>query len=89
MSLSLTYEKLMSTMLEDPQAKLISMIYFRDFLEVRKETVLFGAATLINGVIAFLFNYNRRLFCSLGIIGTSTHGQDIYQPRYSGILKSL
>jgi FAD/FMN-containing dehydrogenase len=98
MGTGLTFEKLMSTPLDDPEAKLISMEHFCGLIKMKKETAVFGAATPVNDVIAILATYNRMLPCSPGVIGiqtlagaiaTGTHGQGIRQSSYSDIVKSL
>lgn len=98
MGTGLSFEKLMSTQLDDPDAKLISMERFRGLIEMRKETAVFGASTPVNDVIAILATYNRMLSCSPGVIGiqtlagaiaTGTHGQGTRQSSYSDIVKSL
>jgi FAD/FMN-containing dehydrogenase len=98
MGSGLTYEKLMTIRLDDPEAKLISMENFQGLIEMKKETAVFGAATPVNEVIAILARFNRMLPCSPGVIGiqtlagsiaTGTHGQGIHQSSYSDIVKSL
>jgi FAD/FMN-containing dehydrogenase len=98
MGTGLTFEKLMSTQLDDPETKIVSMERFCGLIEMKKETAIFGAATPVNDVIAILATYNRMLPCSPGVIGiqtlagaiaTGTHGQGIYQSSYSDIVKSL
>ena len=88
----------MSIQLDDPEAKLISISHFHGLIEMKKDTVVFGAATSVNEVIAILASFNRMLPCSPGVIGiqtlagaiaTGTHGQGIHQASYSDIVKSL
>ncbi|UJR38821.1 hypothetical protein I4U23_031486 [Adineta vaga] len=98
MGTGLSYEKLMTAQLDDPDAKLISMQHFNGLIEMKKETAIFGAATSVNDVIAILASYNRMLPCSPGVIGiqtlggataTGTHGQGMRQSSYSDIVQSL
>lgn len=98
MGTGLSFEKLMSTQLDDPDAKLISMDHFCGLVEMRKETAIFGASTPVNDVISILASYNRMLPCSPGVIGiqtlagaiaTGTHGQGTRQSSYSDIVISL
>ncbi|CAF1472539.1 unnamed protein product, partial [Rotaria sordida] len=98
MGTGLSFEKLMSIQLDDPEAKLISMEHFQGLIEMRKETAVFGAAISVNDVIAILASHHRMLPCSPGVIGiqtlagaisTGTHGQGIHQSSYSDIVRSL
>jgi len=98
MGTGLTFEKLMSIQLDDPEAKLISMEQFQGLIEMKKETAVFGAATPVNDIIAILATYNRMLPFSPGVLGiqtlagaiaTGTHGQGIHQSDYSDIVQSL
>ena len=98
MGTGLTFEKLMSIQLEDPEAKVVSMKHFQGLIKMRKETAVFGAATSVNDLVAILASFNRMLPCSPGVIGiqtiagsisTGTHGQGLHQSSYSDIVKSL
>ena len=98
MGTGLSFEKLLSTRLDDPQAKVVSMKHFNGLIKMKKETAVFGPSTPVNNVIAILASYNRMLSCSPGVIGiqtlagaiaTGTHGQGLRQSSYSDIVKSL
>ncbi|KAI8821860.1 FAD binding domain-containing protein [Fimicolochytrium jonesii] len=94
----LSYEKIMTTPMNDPSAILVSMKNFVGLRRMTKDTAVFGAATTIDEVIRILGTHDRMMPCSPGVIGvqtlagsiaTGTHGQGLFQSSYADIVTSL